>query len=74
MMSRRPASAPPGKPPATIFAIVHRSAVIPKACCAPPGLKRNPLMTSSKIRIDATARGDLAQRLQKTRRQRHLAP
>ena len=34
-----------------ILAIVHRSAVTPSACCAPPGLKRKPVITSSNTRI-----------------------
>ena len=37
MMSRRPASAPPGRPPATILASVVRSGVTLKYCWAPPG-------------------------------------
>ena len=48
-MSLRPATAPPGMPPATIFASVVISGVIPSAACTPPGDTRKPVTTSSKI-------------------------
>ena len=50
-ISLRPATAPPGSPPASIFARVVRSGLILKACCAPPGEQRKPVTTSSKIKI-----------------------
>jgi hypothetical protein len=52
MMSRLPHSAPPGSPPATIFASVVISGVMPKRAWAPPGDQRNPVITSSKIRTE----------------------
>jgi hypothetical protein len=45
-----PATAPPGRPPARIFAIVVRSGVTPSFACTPPGDQRKPVITSSKIR------------------------
>ena len=53
MMSARPATAPPGSPPATILASTHRSGMTPKRACAPPRDQRKPVITSSKISSDA---------------------
>src|SRR4051794_15809075 len=49
MMSALPATAPPGRPPATILASTHMSGVTPKRACAPPRDQRKPVMTSSRI-------------------------
>ena len=44
--------------------MVVMSGVIPNRCCAPPGDHRNPVMTSSKIKMVFVASGYLTQILQ----------
>ena len=74
MMSARPATAPPGRPPATILASTHMSGVMPKRACAPPRDQRKPVITSSKIRTTPCAARQLAQLGEEALGQRHLAP
>jgi hypothetical protein len=50
-MSFLPTTAPPGNPPERIFANVVMSGVTPTAFCSPPGDTRNPVTTSSKIKM-----------------------
>src|SRR3972149_6859735 len=50
MMSARPVTPPPGRPPARILASGVRSGVTPYSACAPPGETRKPVTTSSKMR------------------------
>ena len=49
MISFRAAKAPTGNPPPITLPYVATSARTPRRSCAPPGAKRNPVMTSSKI-------------------------
>ena len=72
MMSARPATAPPGSPPATILARTHMSGVTPKRCCAPPRDQRKPVITSSKISTTPCCWVALAQLGEEALRQRHL--
>ena len=74
MMSARPATAPPGSPPATILASTHMSGMTPKRACAPPRDQRKPVMTSSRISTTPRSLGHGAQAGEETLRQRHHAP
>src|SRR4030067_833445 len=49
-MPRRPATAPPGSPPASTLARQVRSGTTLYSFCAPPGETRKPVTTSSKMR------------------------
>ena len=49
MISFRAAKAPTGSPPPMTFPKVTISAAILRRSCAPPGAKRKPVITSSKI-------------------------
>ncbi len=72
-MSLRPVTAPPGNPPARIFANVVRSGRMPYSACAPPGETRKPVTTSSKIKHDAVPPGQFAQLGQELRIDRQPA-
>ena len=74
MMSFAPATAPPGSPPATIFASTHMSGVTPKRACAPPRDQRKPVITSSRISTTPRALVTARRLCEKALGQRHRAP
>ena len=51
IISARPPNAAAGKPPPIILPMVVRSGRMPNNSCAPPLATRNPVITSSKIKI-----------------------
>ena len=51
VIERLPAIAATGKPLAMALPKVEMSGVTPNNCCAPPGARRKPVITSSKMRM-----------------------
>ena len=71
--SARPATAPPGRPPARILASVVRSGVMPNCAWAPPGATRKPVITSSRISSTPCAAVSSRRLARKPARQRRHA-
>ena len=63
MISARPPNAPTGNPPPMTFPKQLRSGVMPNRSCAPPLARRNPVITSSKIKQRAVCPRDLAEEI-----------